>query len=491
MKLPFKYIAILVIMSLTAIFAYQSYWLVNMYHTEKGKADADILFAIRNADHIELFVRVDSVSAAEDKKKHVVNEGGTGDNRVSYSISFERDEAPDTLITEFNREIKMDSTTNVKKEKIQRSKRQEEVNVGEGYKSIEMMALQTQRGLHSAVDEAIGGINLAKFDSILNSDLEKANLHVKHYTQVMYLPNDSILKSSLPAEMDTQKLTRYEHIYDIHNEHAYYVYVEPIGTIILKQMAGILSSSFIILIILGFSFWYLIRTIMKQKTLDEMKSDFTNNITHELKTPIAVAYAANDALLNFNQAQDKVKRDKYLNIAQEQLQKLSGLVEQILSMSMEQRKTFRLNPEEVQLKPLISSLIEQHKLKANKKVVIQTDLNNDDLTVLTDRAHFSNIISNLIDNAIKYSGEEVFITIRSRMKEDKLELSVSDNGIGISAEKQKHIFDKFYRVPTGNLHNVKGYGLGLFYVKTMIEKLGGTIDVESETGKGSTFIILL
>ncbi|WP_349875413.1 sensor histidine kinase, partial [Bacteroides cellulosilyticus] len=252
----------------------------------------------------------------------------------------------------------------------------------------------------------------------------------------------------------------------------------------------ILTTSFVILIILGFSFWFLIRTILRQKTLEEMKSDFTNNITHELKTPIAVAYAANDALLNFNLAEDKQQRDKYLGICQEQLQRLSGLVEQILSMSMERRKTFRLHPETLSLHDLFPTLIEQHKLKAGKPVEINLDIAPEDLTIIADRTHFSNILSNLIDNAIKYSPDKADIMICCRKKEtEQVEISVTDHGIGIPTDKQPHIFDKFYRVPTGNIHNTKGYGLGLFYVKTMVEKHGGMVTVRSEAGKGSTFTI--
>ena len=223
-----------------------------------------------------------------------------------------------------------------------------------------------------------------------------------------------------------------------------------------------------------------------------MKSDFTNNITHELKTPIAVAYAANDALLNFNLAEDKMQRDKYLNICQEQLQRLSGLVEQILSMSMERRKTFRLHPETFNLCDLFPALIEQHKLKAGKPVEIRLDIKPEDLAITADRTHFSNILSNLIDNAIKYSPEEADVVVHCRKTETgQIEISISDHGTGIPADKQLLIFDKFYRVPTGNIHNTKGFGLGLFYVKTMVEKHNGTVTVKSEPGKGSTFTIRL
>ena len=226
-----------------------------------------------------------------------------------------------------------------------------------------------------------------------------------------------------------------------------------------------------------------------------MKSDFTNNITHELKTPIAVAYAATDALLNFHQADNPTKRERYLRICQEQLQHLSGLVEQILSMSMERRKTFRLHLEEVRLKEILPPLIEQHKLKADKPVRISLQITPEELIVTADRTHLTNMLSNLLDNAVKYSLEHADIAVSCRLcqenEETYTEICVSDCGIGIARECLPHIFDKFYRVPTGNRHEVKGYGLGLFYVKTMIEKHGGTIRVTSEPGKGSRFILRL
>ena len=265
---------------------------------------------------------------------------------------------------------------------------------------------------------------------------------------------------------------------------------------VLSQMAGILATSLFIMLILAFVFWFLVHTMLKQKTLDEMKSDFTNNITHELKTPIAVAYAATDSLLNYGMLQHPDKARKYLTIAQEQLQTLSGLVEQILSMSMERRKSMLLNIVEVPVKEVIEPLISQHQLKVksgertDKKVNISLSVEPENLMILADRMHFSNIVSNLIDNAIKYSEDSVKIEIKAFQKaEDEVLVSVSDNGIGIAHDKLPYIFDKFYRVTDGNKYTVKGYGLGLFYVKSLMEKMGGSVSVESDPGKGSCFTL--
>ena len=362
--------------------------------------------------------------------------------------------------------------------------------------------MSIQQGIHSGVDTYID-VNLQRYDSLLTHVMKEHNLSIPHHTLLIYtgisadssiVYTDTLGIAGDSSYIPSPKAIRYDYEFNMHHSQRYQLVFEPINSLVLKQMTGILVTSFVILLILGFSFWFLIRTLLKQKTLDEMKSDFTNNITHELKTPIAVAYAANDALLNFNQAEEKSKRDQYLRISQEQLQRLSGLVEQILSMGMERRKTFRLHPEEINLKELITPLMEQHQLKADKPVHIELDIQPETLVIVADRTHFSNIISNLIDNAIKYSYGEAEVNIHCRKiategQDEQTEISVSDHGIGIAPEKQKHIFDKFYRVPTGNLHDVRGYGLGLFYVKTMTEKHGGSVSVKSELGKGSTFTI--
>ena len=227
------------------------------------------------------------------------------------------------------------------------------------------------------------------------------------------------------------------------------------------------------------SFWYLIHTVARMRTLDEMKSDFTNNMTHELKTPIAVAYAANDALLNFEVQNEKTRQ--YLLISQEQLGKLSEMVEQILNMSMEKR-TKRLNIATLMWRDVIDALVEAQRLKSDKPTNITVDITPPNAIVRADRQALSSMVNNLIDNAIKYSGDEAHITISCHNDE----IVVSDQGIGIPHNKLPFVFDKFYRVPQGDRHDVKGYGLGLYYVKQMMTQHGGNVEIESEPGKGTT-----
>lgn len=495
MKLPFKHIAILVLLSLVATFAYQAYWLVNLYETRKQEYVKNIFDAMRISDYNEMMLRVVELRGRDDIEHGSItasagfsdDEEGTrliNSTTVTERTSKEGANVVDTLVSQ------TDTLADEKKALLQSS---DGVSIVlSKNKSLEALVSYFQSGIHSGLD-IYSTPNLQQFDSLLTATLAEYDIRVQHRTEIISM-KDSAVTSFVRSDstyVPSAKANHYDYHFNIQSSYAYRLWLEPIDSTILQQMSGILATSFCILLILGFAFWYLIRTILQQKSLEEITSDFTNNITHELKTPIAVAYAANDALLNFNQADEKVKRDKYLKICQEQLQRLSGLVEQILSMSMERRRTFRLHPEPIQLRELIEPLLEQHRLKADRPLQITCDIAPEDLHIHADRFHLSNIISNLIDNAVKYSPEHANIAIRCRKVGETVEISVTDQGIGIAADKQKLIFNKFYRVPTGNLHDVKGYGLGLHYVHTMMEKHGGTVSVTSAPGQGSTFTLHL
>jgi signal transduction histidine kinase len=240
-----------------------------------------------------------------------------------------------------------------------------------------------------------------------------------------------------------------------------------------------------------FSYICLLRAIFRQKSLDEIKSDFVNNMTHELKTPISVAYAVTDALLNFGIIDDPEKRKEYLNVSKEQLMRLNGLVEQILTMSVEERKNLKLLPESLSVHDLFQQLEGQYLLNTQKNLAFEIKVDPEGLSIDADKVHFQNVIGNLIENSIKYSGESVLIKLLAEEKDDHIVISIEDNGFGIPSASLSKIFDRFYRVPTGDIHQAKGYGLGLYYVKTILEKHGWTIKVDSREGKGTTFRIII
>lgn len=261
---------------------------------------------------------------------------------------------------------------------------------------------------------------------------------------------------------------------------------------ILKEIQSILLISIMMILIIAGSFYYSLRIIFNQKKLSEIKNDFINNMTHELKTPISTISLALEAMTKFGIKNDEARASKYLEICQSENKRLSGMVENVLNAAANQKGELKLKKEELDINELIESIVETSKVTIqnnngtiNKKLAIQNPL------IIADQVHLTNILVNLIDNANKYFKDIPQITIETKAEKESLIILVKDKGIGIKKEDLKHIFDRFYRVPTGNIHNVKGYGLGLSYVKDVIEKHEGEINVQSEFNKGTTFKIKL
>ncbi|GAA4052529.1 hypothetical protein GCM10022409_44280 [Hymenobacter glaciei] len=262
---------------------------------------------------------------------------------------------------------------------------------------------------------------------------------------------------------------------------------QPPTFFVLRRMGGLLAGSAALLALTTACFWLMLSTILRQKKLSDVKNDFINNMTHELKTPLATVSAAVEALQNFGALHDPAKTQTYLAISRTELQRLSDLVEKVLNIAVDERQPLELAPEAVQPAALVAEIVARHQLQAAKPV--QFEVQVDATAVHFDRLHLGNVLNNLIDNAIKYSREAVTITIRGRQEATGWHLSVADNGPGIDPGYQEAIFDQFFRVPTGNLHNVKGFGLGLYYARQVVERHGGRIAVRSGLGQGSEFAL--
>ena len=480
MNTRLKYIGVLVIVALLGVAAYQAYWLEQLHFTIGEQMDNDIYEAMRVADLKEVFLRLKSI---EEKGPHGMMDvrAGIGEDGSIIAKSVTTTQVTidgDTLEQKTGvvlRSSPQPESDTIADDNAFMKMLEEQISVTE-------LAAMIQQGLHLGVDR-FEGTRYEKYDSLLTAGLQQLGLSGNH--QLVCIKTDTVFQHTT-AGYTPSKYAR-QFVYDWADYGRYELTIEPTTGLVLREMAGILTASGLIVLLLGLAFHFLIRTIIRQRTLDEMKTDFTNNITHELKTPIAVAYAANDALLNFGEQADEAKRRHYLTLCRQQLERLSGMVEQILSMSMERRRQFKLNIETLNLSQLLQPVIEQQQLKADKPVVFTTRIEPEDLTVHADRAHLSNILNNLIDNAIKYSPGEAHVEITATPSA----ITITDHGMGIATDKLPHIYDKFYRVPTGDLHDVKGYGLGLFYVKTMVEKHGWSIDVSSVKGEGTTFTIIL
>lgn len=273
--------------------------------------------------------------------------------------------------------------------------------------------------------------------------------------------------------------------------HYFGVYFPTKNAYILNKMGIWLFSSSIILIIIIF-FSYTINIILKQKRLSEIKNDFINNITHEFKTPISTISLSAEVLLKPDITQQPDRLKSYAKIIQDENNRLKNQVDKVLQLATIERDVLKLENEPIDLHELIKNSIKSFELIVSQQGgAIETQLKAPNAIFHGDKVHISNILYNLIDNAVKYSPENPKIVIATSPYKDGIEISVRDNGVGISDEAQKHIFEKFYREPTGNVHNIKGFGLGLNYVKTIVEFYNGTIRLVSKKGEGSTFIIKL
>ena len=261
---------------------------------------------------------------------------------------------------------------------------------------------------------------------------------------------------------------------------------------IMKTIFWWLLSCFVLLAVLVFGFIFTIFSFLRQKKISEMKSDFVNNITHEFKTPIATISLASEMLLKPAILANEAKAKKYASIIYDENIRLKNQVEQVLQLAVLDRGTYKLNQESLNLNTVVEKVADSFQLLLKEKGgVLKLQLDAVNNHIFADSMHIENVISNLLDNAEKYSEGIPEITLSTFNRNDHVVIAVDDKGIGISAENQKHIFRKMYRVHTGNLHNVKGFGLGLYYVKRLVEAHNGTISLHSEPGKGSRFEIAL
>lgn len=270
----------------------------------------------------------------------------------------------------------------------------------------------------------------------------------------------------------------------------FFLVVPNIKKIVMRDMQWmILGAAFFTLMIIS-AFYVTVSALIRQKKLSEIKNDFINNMTHEFKTPLATISLAVDAIRNEKVIQDREKMNYFSGIIKEENKRMNKHVETILQAALSDRQEVQLNRRPLHVHLLLQQVIDNYKLQLegkNGRIEMQLKARQD--RIEADEVHFRNLISNLIDNAVKYSEQDLIIKLSTSSTAKNLLIRIEDNGIGMSKETLRRIFEKFYRAHTGNLHNVKGFGLGLSYVKTIIDAHKGKIRVDSTLGKGSCFIL--
>jgi two-component system phosphate regulon sensor histidine kinase PhoR len=257
-----------------------------------------------------------------------------------------------------------------------------------------------------------------------------------------------------------------------------------------QSLRWIILGAITFMLVIIAAFYVTIRTLLNQKRLSQIKSDFINNMTHEFKTPLATISLAVDALGNEKVQNNKEKTAYFTKIIKEENNRMNKHVETILQAAFMEKQELKMNLSELHVHNIIVQVMDNYKLQLQDKGAdFQLLLNAKNDLINGDEAHFTNLISNLVDNAIKYSKENLLIKISTHSTRNYLVIRIEDNGIGMNKESTKRIFEKFFRAHTGNLHNVKGFGLGMSYVKTVIDAHKGRIKVESTLGKGTAFTV--
>lgn len=276
------------------------------------------------------------------------------------------------------------------------------------------------------------------------------------------------------------------------NPETLYIYIPEDKNYILRKMGWLIAASVLFTGIIISAFALTVRTLFNQKKLSEIKSDFINNMTHELKTPLATISLAIDALTNEKVIHDSDKIRYYSGMIKDENKRMNKQVEKILQAARIEKQDIKLNLQELNAHDIITKVADNLSLQIlEKNGKINLHLDAKAYIIRADDVHFSNIIFNLLDNAIKYSKEDLQIDVSTHSGQGMLHIKVKDNGIGMNRETQSRVFEKFYRAHTGNIHNVKGFGLGLSYVKATVEAHQGKVSVDSALGKGSIFTVQL
>jgi two-component system, OmpR family, phosphate regulon sensor histidine kinase PhoR len=338
----------------------------------------------------------------------------------------------------------------------------------------------------------IGRNEVRKIDSLLRHYMALYNFHIDYYFEVkpgsvttvdVTIPTSNMNNLSCKTSLDEvagQEGMELKLVFPDKQQ------------FILAEMGTMFITSVILIVVVLVMFWRTILSLMKEKMISEHTTDFLNNMTHEFKTPLTNIALAGKMMVKDSTIKQEDKIKHYSGIILEENEKLRQQVEQVLSMTALERGEIPLLKTELNFHQLIQDCLKSISIQIeSKQGILKLNLGAYKYTIMGDKAHLTNALYNLIDNAIKYSGENPELNIQTTNDHKFLIVIISDNGIGIDEQHQKRVFDKFFRVPTGDVHNVKGFGLGLSYVKKIIELHGGTIDLQSEKGKGSIFTFTL
>ena len=468
MKLRTKYIQLIVILSSTALLGFlfiQIYWAINTFNEKKLNLNSVYEICVQDI--------------GQKLNLEVLNKAPNSPNFNNKSYNSLNKALEDELIDSIYQELKT-----IKKKSLAERRKQ----------ILKIINTHFSLNLNYNVEKTLKNDNIIK---IVKSSLEEHGI-LSNFRYTI-TDQDGVLVFTNFNNIENENLNKYSSFHidflgdNISSQkNIFTLYIKGLNQSILKSISYVIIISILLILIILCTFIYCIKIIKNQKKTTQIKTDFINNMTHELKTPIATIGLACEALADENIQLDKLKKTKFLTTIKNENERLGKLVENVLESSISKKGNPDLKLELFNLEDIINKAIKTIQISYDKKEgVISTDFIALNKLIEADKFHITNVIYNLLDNSLKYTTNKPKVIISTRDIIGGIIIRVKDNGIGIDRDNHIQIFEKLFRVPTGNIHNVKGFGLGLSYVKSIIELHNGRIKVESKLGNGSTFLISL
>ena len=502
----YKWIFYLITATIITTIAIQFYWNYNNYQENKIRISNEIQLSLDNAieeyyaklakeevttiidynrvkENSNNNIKYDSIFRTSKKFQKIKSQIKTDTSikpefkitRISITTDDKNDaKKTDAIFKELTKEINPKDIKSVHVFKNNQAKEHDELKYFIGQKAADSLKLiDNLKPIIISITSS--SIKYNQLDSLITNQLQQKEIPINYTFQhfksdtIFYASKDSLISNKLIKSVSSKST------YLRKDEAFKLLYTDPNFEALKRSSLGILLSLLLALTVVS-SLFYLLKIINQQKELAIIKNDLISNITHEFKTPIATASTAIEALENFNVLDDKMKTKKYLSMSSVQLKKLHQMVEKLLETATLDSEQLILKKETIDVVETIKRLVTKHQFLHSEKV-INFSSNLKPIYLNVDAFHFENAVSNLIDNAVKYGGNNIEVTINSIL--NTTEISIADNGNGIEKNQQEKIFNKFYRIPKGNTHDIKGFGIGLYYSKKIIEKHHGTLNLLS------------
>ena len=478
----YKWILYLIVITIITTIAIQFYWNFKNYEENKQRVTNEIQLSLDNAveEYYSSLAKSNFFSILKNDDEQTLNSANNQPSNTPLSRLKNRVKAHKNIKSKLSiSSIEFSSDENFSQENmdslmLSSSKITSHFNNKKATDSVKLVTT-LKPILISFLEQ---NLDYNKIDSLIEQQLSKKGIALK--TSFHHIKNDTLFKQTKDvALVDKQFSVTSKSTYLKDSEAFELYYSNPNFEALKRGFGGIFLSLLLSLLIISCLF-YLLKIIQQQKELAAIKNDLISNITHEFKTPIATVSTAIEAIENFNVIDDKQKTQKYLTMSAVQLKKLHQMVEKLLETATLDSEQLMLKKETLDVVAMTEKLVNKYQLLSKNKTLIFSS-NLQPIYLNIDVFHFENVISNLIDNAIKYGGSTIEIHINSILK--SVEISIADDGDGIEKNQQEKIFDKFYRVPKGNTHDVKGFGIGLYYCKKIVEKHRGILVLSSNNNQ--------